>query len=125
MDLASEELLSATIASYMPDRQLITFSAAMQVIPEEGNSRGLFQGPHVIGYFFHEWFHYLHNVSTIHGISAFASLVSLWSAYRWTTDERGFGQGAFTSGTPEEFKTEDLLTLLKAARMRRGKSLPT
>ncbi|WP_217997773.1 hypothetical protein, partial [Paraburkholderia kururiensis] len=31
---------------------------------------------------FHEWIHYLHNVSTIHGLASLAMMLSLWSNLR-------------------------------------------
>ncbi|WP_186157103.1 hypothetical protein [Burkholderia gladioli] len=118
----SDELQSA-IATYMPDRQIITFSAAMQVAPRESSGPAHFTGTHT-GYFFHEWIHYLHNVSTGHGITAFANLVVLWSAFRSTTDNHGFGQGESPSAPVEEFMVKQRLELLVTTRGSRGGKLP-
>lgn len=117
-----DELQSA-IATYMPDRQIITFSADMQVAPRESSGPGLFTGPHT-DYFFHEWIHYLHNVSTAHGITAFANLVHLWSAFRSTTDSHGFGQSESPSAPAEEFMVKQRLELLVTTRVSKGTKLP-
>lgn len=114
MEQHSEDLRSA-IASYLPDRQIITFSQEMMVLPK-GEGRGHFQGPTVLGYFFHEWIHYLHNVSTIHGMSAFSSLIGLWNAFRFTTDKSGFGQGAFNDSSAGLLKTQAYVAVLMTTR---------
>lgn len=114
-ELESEELNSA-IARYLPDRQLITFSSSMAIIKKEGESKNRFVGIREISYFFHEWMHYLHNISTLHGISAFVALVELWSAFRHTTDNLGISSGKITHASPELFQVKELMELFTAAR---------
>ncbi|CAG9166084.1 hypothetical protein [Cupriavidus pampae] len=45
--------------------------------------------PHLAGYFFHEWLHYVHNTSTLNGLYAFASMINLWANFRHKLDDRG------------------------------------
>ena len=118
MEQSSEDLHSA-IASYLPDRQIITFSKEMLVF--SGNMpNGKFQDPQEVSYFFHEWLHYLHNVSTIHGISAFSSLIGLWNAFRFTTDKLGFGHGEFNGTSTEILKTQTYTKILSTTRRPTG-----
>ncbi|MDR6474608.1 hypothetical protein J2778_002102 [Paraburkholderia graminis] len=42
------------------------------------------------GYLFHEWIHYVHNVSTLNGLYAFASMINMWANFRHKLD--GLGQ---------------------------------
>jgi len=108
--------LNSSVASYLPDRCLITFSSAMPVISKEDLQPIGFFGAKQISYFLHEWMHYLHNISTVHGISSFSSLVELWSAFRWTTDEHGISSGKINHNAPELFKVTDLMRLMCSAR---------
>ncbi len=123
METQEYDELQSAIATYMPDRQVITFSANMQVAPRGSSGPGHFTGSYV-GYFFHEWIHYLHNVSTGHGITAFANLIELWSAFRTTTDNYGFSQGESPSAPAEEFKVKQRLELLVTTRGSKGAQLP-
>jgi hypothetical protein len=111
----NEELNSA-IARYMPDRQLITFSTGMIILPKgEGEESG-FSDIRKISFFFHEWMHYLHNISTLHGVSAFVALTEIWSAFRRTTDNLGISSGKIDHATPELFQVKDLMEIFTAAR---------
>nr|WP_312478014.1 hypothetical protein [Achromobacter ruhlandii] len=121
LDLADE--LRRAVAAYLPDRQIITFSAAMEVMPKgTAEQRGLKEDE--IGYFFHEWIHYLHNVSTIHGITAFANLVELWGAFRATADCNGFGEGQGPSSHLEGWRVEERLKLFMTTRGSAATRLP-
>lgn len=83
-----------TAASYLPDCQVITLHPDFAAFDDPGNIRG-FQGPDQIGFFFHEWIHYLHNVSTIQGLSAFANFIHLWAVFRRTIDpDEGLSAGS-------------------------------
>jgi len=125
-DHSDDTPLQSAVASYQPDRQLITFSERMMVAPKTVTDAapGGFQDPRSIAYFFHEWMHYLHNVSTIHGVSAFLGLAELWSAFRYTTDTSGIGQGRIDGATLEQLRTEELLTHRRSLRRRTQARLP-
>ncbi|MFL9977638.1 hypothetical protein [Paraburkholderia graminis] len=122
-ELELEELNSA-IARYLPDRQLITFSTGMVILPKEKNGARGFANVRQISYFFHEWMHYLHNISTLHGVNAFVALAELWSAFRWTTDSLGISSGNICHASPELFQVEPLMQILAAARKSMAVQLP-
>lgn len=92
---------SQAIASYLPDSQLIKLGVDLPAFSDPENPRG-FIGVHEVAYVIHEWTHYLHNVSTIHGLSAFANLVHLWSVFRRTIGPDGFSMGS--SSLPEDIR---------------------
>lgn len=115
--------LQAAIASYAPDKQIITFSPAMLILPRDG-ARGHFETAVQLSYFFHEWIHYLHNVSTVHGMSAYSSFIGLWNAFRYTTDKLGLGQGSFVTSSAEELKTRGYLDVILSTRRPGEKPLP-
>ncbi|OEZ54246.1 hypothetical protein JAB5_11020 [Janthinobacterium sp. HH103] len=118
------EDLNSAIARYMPDRQLITFSTGMIIVPKEENVEGGFSCAKDISYFFHEWIHYIHNISTLHGIGAFVALAELWSAFRYTTDSLGRSTGKIEHEKPELFRIRDLIEIQKAARKSMAVRLP-
>ena len=114
--------LQAAIASYAPDKQIITFSPAMLILPRDG-TRGHFENAVQISYFFHEWIHYLHNVSTVHGMSAYSSFIGLWNAFRYTTDELGLCQGRFITSSAEELRTRVYVDTIRSTRRPADKPL--
>lgn len=117
--------LHSSLASYLPDRYLITFSCAMPIVSKDNTQSRGFSGIKQISYFFHEWMHYLHNVSTVHVISSFASLVETWNAFRWTTDDQCMSSGIINHTTPDLFRVGELMSLMAAARANGKHKLPT
>lgn len=79
--------------SYIPDLLLIKLPPQI--------AEGLFRvDPHgktlldlsnwrLSGYLFHEWIHYVHNVSTLNGLYAFASMLNMWANFRHKIDSLG------------------------------------
>lgn len=116
-------LSSQAIASYLPDSQLIKLGVDLPAFCDPENPRG-FTGGHELAYVFHEWTHYLHNVSTIHGLSAFANLVHLWSAFRRTIGPDGFSMGS--SANPEEVRMHfrQKNAFIQSARSQRSNAMP-
>lgn len=74
-------MYSNTAASYTPDFQVIRFKSIFQPFSDPDDLKH-FETPHQMGFFIHEWIHFLHNVSTIHGISAYGLAAILWSNVR-------------------------------------------
>ncbi|WP_413740327.1 hypothetical protein ACL2XQ_09725 [Sodalis sp. RH14] len=77
----------ATIASYLPESQIITLSKDFPALSDPENLAG-FTNPVQFGVFFHEWIHFLHNISTINGFSLFCTQITLWSNFRWAMDNQ-------------------------------------
>ena len=79
--------------SYLPDLLFIKLppqiaEGLFQVDSHGKTSLDLSNG-HLAGYFFHEWIHYVHNVSTLNGLYAFASMINMWANFRQKLDNLG------------------------------------
>lgn len=59
-----------TYASYLPESQIITLRKDFPAFTDPEKLDG-FINPEQFGVFFHEWIHFLHNISTINGFSIF------------------------------------------------------
>lgn len=70
-----------TAASYTPDYQVIRLKSVFQPFADPENPQP-FETPHQAGFFIHEWIHFLHNLSTLHGICAYSHAVLVWSNVR-------------------------------------------
>jgi hypothetical protein len=116
--------MSTTIASYLPDSQLIKLGSDFAAFTDPSQPRG-FVGPHEIAYIFHEWAHYLHNVSTIHGLSSFANLVHLWTEFRRTIGPDGLSRGSACLDEAEQLSIHQKLTFMAAVRRPRLIDLPS
>lgn len=84
---------NVTAASYMPDLQVMTLRPEFEAFIDP-NKPGGFSTPEQVAMFAHEWIHYLHNVSTVLGLTTFGTLTIIWSNFRWTFGEDGWSQGA-------------------------------
>lgn len=111
------------IASYLPDLQLIKLGADLPAFADPENPRGI-EGPHELAYFFHEWVHFFHNVSTIHGLSAFANLVHLWGHFRSSIGEDGLSRGSASLSDQENLWLHQKFAFSNAERARRPNPLP-
>ncbi|HFV9294370.1 TPA: hypothetical protein ACIAIE_004245 [Serratia fonticola] len=83
----------ATIASYLQESQIITLSKDFPALTDPDNLVG-FTNPEQFGFFFHEWIHFLHNISTINGFSLFSAQIILWSNFRWTMNNKEVSDGS-------------------------------
>ncbi|WP_242207679.1 MULTISPECIES: hypothetical protein [unclassified Pseudomonas] len=72
---------SEAAATYLPDYQVIKFKSLFQPFADPENLRG-FETPQEVAFFIHEWIHFLHNISTYHGITAYSHTILLWSNVR-------------------------------------------
>jgi hypothetical protein len=113
-----------SLATYLPDSQLITLKPQFEVWTNQKN-----HGQHLtardFATFFHEWIHYLHNVSTIHGLSAFANLVHLWTEFRATIGEDGLSRGSSSLSPEAQLRVRQKVALLGGIRFAKGSPLPT
>lgn len=79
--------------SYLPDLLFIKLSApiAKDLVPIDADGKASLDLSHwrLNGYLFHEWLHYVHNTSTLNGLYAFASMISMWANFRHKLDCRG------------------------------------
>jgi hypothetical protein len=105
------------IATYLPEAMIIGIGPELRIVDENGK---IIEFPTAtsFGYFFHEYSHYLHNISTASGIAAFINTLELWRNFRLTMSRDGHSSGS--AGFPPDRKTHlaDLLSYLRAARQR-------
>lgn len=117
-------MISLAIATYLPDCQVITLKPEFAAFDDPENLRGI-QGPDQIGFFFHEWVHYLHNVSTLQGLSAFVNLVHLWHAFRNTIGADGLSAGSAVLSHELALNIRQKVMFMAATRKRGQNNLPS
>lgn len=74
--------MSESGAKYRPDMQVMILPAYLEAALDE-KEPDTFLTASEKAFIFHEWIHYLHNVSTIHGLASLATLLKLWSNFRY------------------------------------------
>jgi hypothetical protein len=114
-----------SLASYLPDSQLITLGPEFAAWTDQSNpDRERALPPQRFATFFHEWIHYLHNVSTIHGLSAFANLVHLWTEFRSTIGSDGLSRGGTSLSAEAQSRVRQKLVLLGGLRRSKRNVVP-
>ncbi|VVM53547.1 hypothetical protein [Pseudomonas fluorescens] len=83
---------SQVAASYAPDIYCIRLKSVFPAFADPLRPQG-FETPQQAGFFIHEWLHYLHNNSTIHGFTAYSHALMLWSNIRPTLNSDGICLG--------------------------------
>ena len=107
--------LHQALASYLPESMLITLSPAVSLLDSSGNLVG-FRNPLSFSYFFHEYVHYLHNISTVSGIATFINTIELWRTFRVTIDDTGQSRGAAALSSSQQDHLATLRAVLHGAR---------
>jgi hypothetical protein len=103
------------IAGYLPQAMIIRMSAALPVYDPEGKVLQ-FPTPAAFGFFFHEYVHFIHNISTVSGIAAFFNTVELWRRFRATIGNNGASVGSSTLPADKVQQLRTLLSYLAAIR---------
>ena len=134
-------MMTSTAATYQPEMQIIVLKPDFTAFANPENPVG-FTTPEQVIFFVHEWFHYLHNVSTTLGLATFSNLVTIWSNFRgtfgddgWSHAERYIGQASHARdierqyaqmGAMRGFKRSDLSKVIdqSAVRVLRVRLLP-
>lgn len=104
-----------TAASFLPDSLVIRLSKNITAFANPGDIEGF--TPSNIGFFFHEWVHYLHNVSTLHGLSSFENAISIWSDFRFTCNARTYSGGSACLATDVALDAAQRLSYWRASRL--------
>lgn len=112
-----------TIASYLPESQIITLSDNLLAFDNPDSLNG-FNTSVQLGVFFHEWIHFLHNVSTFNGLSSFSLQVVLWSNFRWTMNENGCSSGSETMEPEHIAHNKKFLQYLSSSKSKNNNYLP-
>ncbi|WP_199251932.1 hypothetical protein [Aeromonas veronii] len=112
------------MASYLPESQIITLSNDILAFHDPENPIG-FTNPIQFGVFFHEWIHYLHNVSTISGLSLFSIQVTLWSNFRWTMNEDKLSGGSQELSEEHIINNKNMFTYIRHGRINNNAMIPS
>lgn len=92
------------LASYEPDLMVIKINKDFKPLSNEDGEIVPFKNFEEISIFFHEWIHFIHNSSTLIGLTLFNSYIGLWKIFRFT----------YAGGQPVEVElNEDLKIQLK------------
>lgn len=78
-----------------------------------------------ISYLFHEWIHYIHNVSSVHGASCFLNVVHYWNDFRFTMLDGVESQGSDVLQESHRDILEKRLRMLAVGRGPSGRTLPS
>jgi hypothetical protein len=103
-------LLRNPIADYLPQSMFIRLHPLLKVFHDD-STLDRFPSAAAYGFFFHEFVHFLHNVSTVSGLAGFVNTLELWRCFRQTIEPGGFSVGR---ATDDHLKT--LTAWLDAAR---------
>lgn len=82
----------SSAAAYRPEKMIIRLSSILPIIDADGRPIEL-PTANAFGVFLHEYFHYIHNVSTSVGLAGFINTLEIWRLLRTTIDENGFSEG--------------------------------
>jgi len=70
----------------------------------------------VIGFFFHEYTHYIHNISTVSGVVTFINTIDLWRWFRQTVNSESISRGSDSLSSESKQRLHALFTYLGAVR---------
>lgn len=110
------------LAKYLPESMLITIGPDLRILDDHGSVIP-FPSAQAFAVFFHEYVHYLHNISTASGIAAFVNTVDLWQRFRHTIKNDGESAGSVSCTPEEESHLRDLSQYLNRARQQSAVSL--
>ncbi|MGF6370923.1 hypothetical protein OKW40_003673 [Paraburkholderia sp. RAU6.4a] len=108
-------MVDVTAATFLPDSLVITLKPVMTALTDPGEIKGF--DKHDIGFFFHEWIHFLHNVSTLHGLTAFENAVAMWSDFRFTCDAETYSSGSAVLPSEFSFDIRQRMSYWVASRL--------
>lgn len=114
--------LHAQYGKFAPDTMLITMYPKHALV--DNDDRALSLDLRGTSYLFHEWIHYIHNVSTVHGASCFLTVVSYWNDFRFTMLRGNESQGSDVLDDGHKASLEKQQKLLATGRGPSGKTLP-
>lgn len=104
-------------ASYKPDMQVMTLSEHLPAFSDPNNPTG-FTTPDQVAIVTHEWVHYLHNLSTVVGMTTVCTYANIWNSFRWTFEEDGWShcQNEAVSSIVQDIERQfDYLSVLRSA----------
>ena len=115
---------ASSIAGYLPEKLIIRLGTEIRIVDPIGNPVP-FPTPAAFAVFMHEYMHYLHNISTVCGLSGFMNTLELLRLFRRTIDPMGFSVGSSHLDGATQEHLERLLHVLVAGRSVRQPLLRT
>lgn len=106
---------SKAVAAYLPESMLIRIGPDLRILNAQGMPEP-FPTAQAFGWFFHEYAHYLHNISTASGIAAFINTLELWRCFRVTVDLAAYSADSYAFAPKDKDHLARLLAYLDAAR---------
>lgn len=106
-----------TAASYKPDMQVMTLSEHLLAFSDPDSPNG-FTTPDQVAIVTHEWVHYLHNLSTVVGMTTVCTYANIWNSFRWTFKDDGWShcETADVSSIVKNIESQfDYLSVLRSA----------
>ena len=107
--------MKETLASYLPERMMIRIGPELHLLDDQGNPTPLLTAE-AAGIFFHEYAHFLHNISTISGISILINTIELWRRFRVTHHTTGYCNGSDGQSAIDQRDLKQLLKHIYAMR---------
>jgi hypothetical protein len=101
-------------AGYLPESLLIRLTPDARLFDYDDPEYQ--PTPAVIGFFFHEYIHYLHNISTVSGVVTFINTIDLWRWFRSTFNSELISRGPESLAVESKERLGALVTYLDAVR---------
>jgi hypothetical protein len=111
------------IASYLPESMLIKIGPDLIIF--DPDAPGIFPTAFAFGFFFHEYAHFLHNISTVSGVAVVINTIELWRCFRQTIDAAGNCGGSGSDDAARKNHLQTLISYLSAARQNHRPLLKT
>lgn len=115
--------LNALYGRFAPDTMLISMYPKHALI--DGDDNPLPLNLRGASYLFHEWMHYIHNVSTVHGASCFLNVVTYWNDFRFTMSDGVESQGSDVLEDERLDLLEKRQRMMATGRGPAGRTLPS
>lgn len=104
--------------------QVITLKRDFPAFSDPENLVG-FTTPEQIAMFTHEWVHYLHNISTLLGLTTFCNLTRIWSDFRWSFGPDGWSESEIVLDDVTARNIEQQYQIMQTLRGRSVSLLPS
>ncbi|UTO18846.1 MULTISPECIES: hypothetical protein [Acinetobacter] len=72
------------LAAYEPDLMVIRIKEDLEALSNRDGIIVPFKDMEEVSVFFHEWIHFIHNTSTLIGLTLFYSYIGLWKIFRYS-----------------------------------------
>lgn len=107
-------MTSIAAGCYLPEIMVIKLKPIIEALADPNDPSG-FQNPIQLGVFFHEWIHYLHNVSTLLSISTLNCTIGLWHIFR-STYHNSIPSGEDNIPEEDRLKLSEFISFLNETR---------